>query len=280
MGSTVRAGLLGRGIQESRSPPMHRAEGARLGFDYTYQLFDFDLLGLEDSDVPDLLARLASEGYAGLNVTHPFKERILACLDELAPDAAAIGAVNTVVFHNNRTIGHNTDCWGFAQSLRQGLSSPNLSDVVLLGAGGAGRAVARALFELGAHRVSVFDVEAAKAERLVAQMSGTVGVRTILRVLDLQPAVTQASGLVNATPVGMAKYPGTPVPPDWLGPELWVADIVYFPAETELLRQARRRGCQALPGAAMAIFQAVKAFELITGRAPDPECMARHFAEA
>lgn len=273
----LRAGLVGRGIQQSLSPRMHVAEGTRLGLDYEYHLFDFDILGASDSDLPMLVEKLGREGYAGLNVTHPFKERVISCLDGLSADADVIGAVNTVVFGPSGAIGHNTDCWGFAESFRRGLHAPRLDTVVLLGAGGAGLAVAKAVLDLGAGRIAIADTDPGKSIRLSKHIGETYGADRIADTTDLEAAVASASGVVNATPVGMAKYPGTPLPVDWLRPDQWVADIVYFPAETELLKAARVIGSQVLPGAGMAIFQAVMAFRLITGVDPDPVQMAAHF---
>jgi shikimate dehydrogenase len=218
---------------------------------------------------------LRVEGFAGVNVTHPFKERVVAHLDFLSPDARAIGAVNTVVFGAEGAVGYNTDCWGFAESFRRGLQAARLEAVVLIGAGGAGMAVARALIDLGTRRLAIFDIDTRKASCLVE----TLGIAATNAVVatDLGAAIRNADGLVNATPVGMPKYPGMPFHPGWLRRDLWVADIVYFPAETALLSAAIAAGCQTLPGAGMAIFQAVKAFELITRVAPDASAMARHF---
>ena len=272
----LRGGLLGRGIQGSLSPRMHEAEGARLGLRYEYRLFDFDRLELEDSELRQLIGKLKIAGYAGFNVTHPFKERVVAMLDRLSEDAAAVGAVNTVVFESEAIVGHNTDCWGFAESFRRGLKTSRLDHVVLLGAGGAGRAVAKALFDLGAQRVSIFDTDSGKAARLAKAL----GEGRASHLADVEAGLTNADGVVNATPLGMAKYSGMPVEANWLRSEMWVADIVYFPAETELLRCARAAGCQTLPGAGMAVFQAVRAFELITGHAPDWDQMAGHFLGA
>ena len=273
----LRAGLLGRGIEESRSPQMHEAEGARLGLRYEYRLFDFDRLALRDAELPRLMTRLREEGFSGVNVTHPFKEHIVPHLDRLSSDAAAIGAVNTVVFDAQGTVGHNTDCWGFAESFRRGLSRPGLEEVVLLGAGGGGMAVARALQDLGVRRLAIFDTNAGKAARLVAAVNSDPGPTGAVVAEDREAALLRADGLVNATPVGMAKYPGTPIESRWLRPALWVAELIYFPAETELLRAAAAAGCDTLRGEGMAIFQAVKAFELITGLSPDAQEMAHHF---
>ncbi|HEX2257036.1 MAG TPA: shikimate dehydrogenase [Afifellaceae bacterium] len=276
----VVAGLLGRGIQASRTPGMHEAEGARLGLDYRYRLLDFDLLGLDDGVLPETIAWAARHGFAGLNVTHPFKESVTAWLDALAPEAAAIGAVNTIVLRDGRSTGHNTDCWGFAESFRRGMAEAGRGRVVLIGAGGAGAAVARALLGLGVERLDIHDVDGAKAARLAFGLAAAFGESRAAAAADLEAAVTAADGLVNATPVGMAKYPGMPIAPASLRREQWVADIVYFPRETQLLRKAREAGCRTLSGTGMAVFQAVRAFELISGVVPDAGQMARHFDEA
>jgi len=273
----VRAALIGRGIQKSRTPQMHETEGARLGLRYAYALLDFDQLGLADDALPDVVRAAAQHGFAGLNVTHPFKQVVIPCLDDLSTDAEAIGAVNTIVLRDGRAVGHNTDCWGFAESFRRQMQGARLESVLLIGAGGAGMAVGRALVELGASRVAVFDVNGRKASALVHSLCSQFGRACAVMANDLPGAMQTVDGLVNATPVGMAKYSGMPVPEGALRPDLWVADIVYFPAETELLRAAAARGSRILPGRGMAIFQAVKAFELITGLAPDPAEMARHF---
>ena len=273
----LRAALIGRGIQESRTPRMHEAEGARLGLEYGFGLLDFDQLDLSEDTLPEVVRAAARHGLAGLNVTHPFKQSIVACLDALAPEAAAIGAVNSVVFQDGRAVGHNTDCWGFAESFRRGMPGAALNRVLLIGAGGAGMAVGRALLELGAAEVAIHDLEAGRAATLAQSLSSQSGRPCAASATDLAAAMRSADGLVNTTPVGMAKYPGMPVPEAALRRALWVADVVYFPAETALLRAAAARGSRTLPGRGMAIFQAVQAFELFTGVAPDAAEMARHF---
>jgi shikimate dehydrogenase len=273
------AGLIGRGIQASRTPRMHEAEGARLGLRYIYKLIDFDCLGLADQALPDIISAAGRHGFSGVNVTHPFKESIIAFLDELSPDAASIGAVNTVVIRDGKSVGHNTDCWGFAESFRRSMSGAGLDRVVLIGAGGAGLALSRALLDLGVARLTIFDLDRARAAALTTSLASTFGAMRVEETYDLAASVAKATGLINATPMGMAKYPGMPIAQDWLRPDLWVADIVYFPVVTELLREARAAGCRTLPGTGMAIFQAVKAFELITGVKPDAEHVARHFDE-
>jgi len=279
-GPAILVGLIGRGIQASLSPRMHEAEGARLGFRYIYKLIDLDPLGLDVGALPDLVLAAERLGFTGLNITHPCKEAVLACLDELSPDAAAIGAVNTVVFAGGRRAGHNTDCWGFAEGFRRRMPHVALGRVLQLGAGGAGMAVARALLELGVGRLAIYDPDRAKAAALAAALCRQFSPGRAEAVEAAETAARQADGIVNASPVGMAKYPGSPLSPAVLQPSQWVADIIYFPAETEFLREARAKGCATMPGSGMAIHQAVKAFELFTGVAPDAEAMAREFAAA
>lgn len=272
-------GLIGRGIGGSRSPHMHEREAERLGTICSYALLDFDRFAASDGDLGMVLGEAEEQGFAGLNVTHPFKQMVIDHLTDLAPEAAAIGAVNTVVFRGGRRTGHNTDAWGFAESLRRHLAGAALDQVVLFGAGGAGAAVGYALLECGTTALDVFDPDHARATRLADRLTRRLG-RMVVPVTDPIAALQRAQGAVNATPVGMDKYPGMPFDPTVLAAGSWVADIVYFPAETALLRRAQGHGCRTLAGTGMAIFQAVKAFEHFTQITPDADAMARHFEAA
>lgn len=273
-------GLIGRGIQLSRTPAMHEREAARFGLDYAYLLVDFDQLGLKDDALPGILSAGAALGFQGFNVTHPFKQQVIPLLDSLAPEAAAIGAVNTVVYDSGRTTGHNTDCWGFAESFRQGLKDVPLRQVVQFGAGGAGAAVAHALLQLGVRNLTLIDTDPVRAEALAAHMREAWKNDAVQATTKVADALAWTDGIVNTTPVGMAKYPGMPFAAELLRRQHWVAEIIYFPEETELLRAARALGCRSLAGTGMAIGQAVRAFELFTGRKSDMAAMAGHFAAA
>jgi shikimate dehydrogenase len=273
----IHIGLLGRGIGASLSPIMHRQEGERQGLDYHYHLIDFDALALGNEHLGDVVDLLEKVGFGGVNVTHPFKQAVLEHLHQLAPDAREIGAVNTVIFEDGQRIGHNTDCWGFAESFRLGLPGAPRNRVLQIGAGGAGAAVARALIEVGVEALFVFDTDPTRAQALAARMR-EVGYEVAV-VTDISSAAS-FDGIVNATPIGMDKYPGMPVDAECLHAGQWVADIVYFPRETRLIKHAAAIGCATLPGTGMAIFQAVKAFELFTGRTPSREEMTRSFEAA
>ena len=271
-------GLIGSAIHSSLTPAMHEREADENGLRYVYRLIDIEKLGLGVDALPELLTAAARLGFAGVNVTHPCKQLVIPLLDELAEPARALGAVNTVVLSSGRRIGHNTDWWGFAESFRRGLPDAKRERVVQLGAGGAGAAVGHAALTLGASQLMIVDTDNARAEKVAASLAERFGSGRAIAVSDLAAAMDDADGLINATPVGMAKYPGLPLPADLLRPDLWVAGIVYFPLETQLLRQARMLGCRTLDGGGMAVFQAAEAFRLFTGVKPDAERMLRHFA--
>jgi shikimate dehydrogenase len=278
-GPAVLAGLVGSGIQASRTPALHEMEGLALGLRYIYKLIDMEVLKLGIPDLPGIVTSAQRLGFAGLNVTHPCKQAIIPFLDELSPEAEALGAVNTVVFSGGRGIGHNTDWWGFAESFRRQLPDVRRRRIVQFGAGGAGAAVAHALLTLGTERLAITDSDSEKADRLARNLRERFGADRAVAQDPAQAALDRADGVVNATPVGMAQYPGMPFPASLLRPDLWVADIVYFPLETELLREARRLGCRTMSGGGMAVFQAVGAFRLFTGLEPDCARMLRHFDE-
>jgi shikimate dehydrogenase len=276
-GASVLCGLIGAGIQASRTPAMHEREADEQGLRCVYKLIDLDRLGLGVEALPELLTAAKRMGFAGLNITYPCKQAIIPLLDELSDDARALNAVNTVVIRDGRLTGHNTDWSGFAEGLRRGLPDAKLDRVVQLGAGGAGAAVAHAMLTLGAKQLVVFDVDDARSGELAASLSERFGRGRAAGGTDLSAAMAGADGLVHCTPTGMAKLPGLPLDAGLLDRRHWVAEIVYFPLETELLRVARAKGCRTVDGGGMAVFQAVGAFRLFTGVEPDAERMRRHF---
>lgn len=278
---TYLVGLIGSGIGPSLSPALHEREADRQGLRYLYRLIDIDVLGVGPEAVGDLVRAARDLGFDGLNITHPCKQLVIDHLDELAPQAAALGAVNTVVFEGGRAIGHNTDVTGFAASFARGLPDVPLERVVQLGAGGAGAAVAHAVLTLGTGHVTVVDAMPDRAADLAAGLNRHFGAgRAAAATPDaLGGLLGLADGAVHATPTGMAAHPGLPFPAGLLHPGLWVAEVVYRPLETELLRTARAVGCATLDGGGMAVFQAADAFRLFTGREPDAVRMLADIAE-
>lgn len=275
--NSILLGLIGHGIQASLSPAMHECEGAAQGLKIIYRRIDLEKLGLDVTALPELVTAAERMGFAGLNITYPCKQAVVPLLTGLSDDARALKAVNTVVLRDGGRFGHNTDLFGYAENFRRGLSDVVRERVVQVGAGGAGSAVAEALMQLGVGHLTLFDTDQARARDVAADLCARHGAGRAEAGGALEQAIAEADGLVNTTPVGMAKLPGTPVPPEFLRPALWVSEIIYFPLETELLRRARAIGCRTLDGGGMAVFQAVRAFELFTGIKADAERMRRCF---
>ncbi|WP_250492046.1 shikimate dehydrogenase [Caballeronia sp. GAWG1-1] len=270
-------GLIGSGIGGSLTPAMHEEEGGKLGLNYVYRRIDLHALALEPSALPDLLDAAERMGFDGLNITYPCKQSVIPLLDDLDPDARALGAVNTVVFRDGKRIGYNTDWSGFARAFERGLPGVPMDRVVQLGAGGAGAAVAHAALTMGARSLTLFDSDDTRAAALASELAARFPDREVKSGGDLRDVLQKANGLIHATPTGMAKLPGLPLPAEFLHKDLWVAEIVYFPLETELLKAARALGCRTVSGGGMAVCQAVDALRIFTGLEPDAERMFAHF---
>ncbi|KFI29967.1 shikimate dehydrogenase [Haematobacter massiliensis] len=280
MTTPIRVGLIGAGIGRSRTPLLHMAEAAAQGFRLRYDLLDIETQTGDKPSLERLIAEAEAQGFAGLNITHPFKQAVLPLLNELSEDAAALGAVNTVVFGERGRTGHNTDWSGFLEGFRQALPDVPRTVVLQLGAGGAGAAVAYAAQSLKVERLLLSDMDIGRAEALAARMNAVAGRPYVHVVTDLPAAMQDAEGLINTTPMGMAAHPGLPLPAELLAPRHWVADVVYFPLVTPLLALARERGCRTMDGSGMAVFQAVGAFRLFTGEDADPQRMHDTFQAA
>jgi shikimate dehydrogenase len=271
-GQRFLTGLVGSPIKHSASPAMHEAAAHALGLHCHYQLIE-----IADADAATLrllLEGIRHLGFAGVNITFPYKEAVVPLLDALSPAAAAMGAVNTVVVRNGVLTGHNTDATGFARACGPLVEASRRAPVALVGAGGVGKAVGFALAEQGVTDIRVFDTDAAKAETLVAALASRGQPRAVRSVAE---ALEGAAGLVNGTPVGMLPDTRSPVPEALLHEGLWVADAVYTPLWTPLLLAARRQGARTMTGQDLAVLQACDAFQLFTGYAPAPEVMTAAF---
>jgi len=270
---TLHLGLIGAGIQKSRSPALHEHEAKAQGLQLSYELIDLDKLGVGIEALPRLLADAKHRGLAGLNITYPCKQAVIPLLDDLSSDARALNAVNTVVIRDGRLTGHNTDWSGFAEGFRRASGEIIVtvdSDSVV--ERGALLAIAGPFRDprVGAVELTIFDVDRTRATELAASVGAKVAT-------DLAAAMAAADGLIHCTPTGMAKMPGLPLDAQLIERRHWVAEIVYVPLETELLRLARAKGCRTVDGGGMAVFQAAGAFRLFTGLEPDAERMLRHF---
>jgi len=272
----ILVGLIGANIQQSLSPALHEDAFAAIGMVGHYHLMDVD--ALPGRKLEDLLAAARTAGLAGVNVTFPFKEAVIPLLDAVSDEARQIGAVNTVVIDGNgRTTGHNTDRSGFRAAFIEafGKDAARGKAVVQLGAGGAGRAVAFALRDLGVASLGLYDRDTERAKKLCADLGPCA------KPLDApEPAAANAAGIVNATPIGMQGHPGVPMTPDVVRAGQFVADVIYTPLETEFVKAAKARGARTMGGAGMCVHQAVDAFRHFSGRTPDIDRMKRTFAAA
>ena len=270
-------GLLGDNIGGSLAKPLQEGEGEAQGLSLAYRLVDATHTDLGLDDTAEVLRWAVRLGFDGLAVTHPFKNAVMGSVDDATPEAQALGASNLVVVHDGQTIAHNTDWVGFAEALRATLPEALGDRMVLLGAGGAGVAVGYGALRYGAAHLDIVDQDADRAAAVAARLGSLVGTHRVAATSDLERALRGAGGLIQATPVGMDAHPGLPVDPRLLRLDHWVADIIYFPLETELVHRARAVGCRVMTGGAMAVHQHAAAFRLLTGRPADIRRMQEHF---
>jgi len=268
-GSTTVVGVIGDPVRHSLSPAIHNAAFAALGLDWVYVAFPVPRGrgGAAVAAVRDL-------GLAGINVTMPHKEDVAAACDDLTPDAAVLRSVNTVVSRpGGWMLGHSTDGPGFLAALaEEGIAVDGRRSLVL-GAGGAARAVVLALDGAGAEVI----VAARRPEAAVAA-AGLAGSARAIALDEVDAVVSGADLVVNATPMGMAGE-APPLDTDRLGPAQAVVDLVYDPAETPLLAAARARGARTSNGLGMLVHQAARSFELWTA-AEAPLAVMRQAADA
>jgi shikimate dehydrogenase len=274
-------GLIGANIMKSLAPALHIDAFAAAGITGHYHLMDVDRL--PGRTLQGLLEAVKTAGFLGVNITFPFKQAVIPLLDELSAEARQTGAVNTVTIRpDGRTVGYNTDRSGFRLNFEDGLGSANAEGktAVLVGAGGAGSAVAFALMDLGLRTLVVHDTDLTRAAVLAADVTVHFGAGRCRVAEWLGDEIATADGVVNATPIGMSGFPGNPVPVEALRPDLWVADVIYSPIKTELIKAAAATGARVLTGGGMCVHQAVDAFRLFTGITPDVARMHRVFNEA
>ncbi|MFT4076082.1 MAG: shikimate dehydrogenase [Asticcacaulis sp.] len=276
---SVLAGLIGRGITGSRSPRMQEYEARAQGIGMVYRTIDlghrgdFRRNGGDKADIGDVLTGLERAGFDGVNVARHYRQSVIPHLQDLDACAQRLGAVNTILFRNGRRIGRNTDADSFIASFKAGLPGADLSHVVILGAGSVGTAVASALLDMGARRLTIVDPDAACVAALATRLDTPA--------IDTQPlaeALVTATGLVQCSPAGMEHQPALPMDPALLRPEMWVNELVYFPLETAFLKAARARGCRTLGGGGMAIQRAAISFSLFTGHEANLSRLASGFA--
>ncbi|HEV2555936.1 MAG TPA: shikimate dehydrogenase [Bosea sp. (in: a-proteobacteria)] len=268
----VLLGLIGTPIAHSAAPAMHESAARAAGFELHYHLIE--VAGAGRADLVAILDGVRRMGFSGINVTYPYKEAVVPLLDALSPEARAMGAVNTVVARDGVLTGHNTDATGFATAYRALRRADGDAPVAIIGTGGVGKAIGFALAGCGVTHLRLFDSDRAKAQALADQ----IGERAQVTICNsVEAAVSGAAGLVNGTPVGMLPNRDSPVPADLIRKSQWVADAVYHPLWTPLLKAAQKAGATVMTGRELSINQAVDAFALFTGVQPPDGAIADAF---
>ena len=263
----ILVGLIGAGIQASRTPSMHEAEGTAQGLRYLYRLIDLEVLHLGAETLPELLTAAERLGFSGLNVTHPCKQSVIPLLNELSSDSQAIGAVNTIVLRDGKRIGHNTDWWGFAESFRRGFPAVQRDQVVQLGAGGAGAAVAHAALTLGVNCLCLHDIDPWRAKTLADRLTLRFGPSRVVTGQRLEDDMfgcgcPPCDAATDAVPSRARLCPRAAPPSLGRGNRL-------LPTGNGAVKDGRRPGVAGtLNGGGMAVFQAV-------GQPGRPPCRRR-----
>jgi quinate/shikimate dehydrogenase (NAD+) len=271
----IRLGLIGDNIAASKAPELHRAAGRMCGLDVTY-----DLLVPRDLrvDFNAVFERARDQGYRGLNITYPYKERVVPRL--LIDDASvrAIAACNTVVFESPQPTGANTDFTGFIAAFQNAFGSVSPGIVAMAGCGGVGKAIGFALVRLDAKALRLFDTDWRKAENLARSIANYFPGLNVRVAASIEQASDGADGLVNGTPLGMIGHDGSAFPADVFAGRRWAFDAVYTPVDTPFLLGARKAGLSIMSGYELYLYQGIDAFRIFTGCEIDPIAL-RHAIE-
>jgi shikimate dehydrogenase len=270
--TNLRLGLIGDNIAQSQAPLLHRLAGRQSGVDVTYDRLVPPALNLT---LDQVFARCQAQGYRGINVTYPYKERIVPALRIDDPLVRAIGAVNTVIFGVDGPLGHNTDYSGFVAGYGAVRGAVKTGPVLMIGTGGAGRAVAFGLLALGTKDLRLVDLDAAKAKALADDLHRAAPDMTVTLWNDPEAAAHGAAGLINCTPVGMVGYGGTPLPARAMVGSEWAFDAVYTPTDTSFLTDAATHGLAIISGWELFFYQGVHAWAFFAGL-PLDETQLRH----
>jgi shikimate dehydrogenase len=263
---TLRLGLIGGNIAASQAPFLHRQAGAQNLVRVTYDLLVPATL---NRTMEQIVADCASSGYAGLNITYPYKEQVIPLLEISDPMVRRIGAANTVIFGADTSAtgapqGHNTDYTGFIAAYRKIRQDTPPGTVLMIGTGGVGRAVAFGLAALGADELRLVDLDLAKADALADDLRAAAPHLQITTSNDPRAPAKGAQGLINCTPIGMTGYPGTPLARDAMAGAAWAFDAVYTPVKTQFLADAASNGLAILSGWELFFYQGVHAWALFS----------------
>lgn len=258
----IRLGLIGDNIAASQAPRLHRLAGRQNGRTVSYRRLVPAELG---QTLEEILRDCASDGFRGVNITYPYKERAAALVGIEDPVVRAMGAVNTVLFDAPGRRGFNTDHSGFVRAWRQVMGRRGPGSVLVIGSGGVGRAVAFGLVSLGATEIRLVDRDPDRAEALARALRAAGRNTAIIVGTDAEAAAAGAAGVVNCTPVGMVGHDGTPLAASAMKSARWAFDAVYTPTDTRFLRDAAEAGLRVIGGYELFIGQGIDAWRLFTG---------------
>ena len=270
----IRLGLVGDNIAASRAPDLHHTAARICGIDVVYERLVPRGLGLAFDAV---VARAKEQGLRGLNITHPYKERVLQLVAIEDSTVKAIGACNTVLF-NAQTIGLNTDYTGYIEAFKERFGDALPGAVAMAGSGGAGKAIGFALAQLGAKSLKLFDTDERKSLALADALRNAQRRMDVFVAPSLEDACEDVDGLVNCTPLGMTGYEGNAFNGVRLKGRRWICDAVYTPVETAFLKEGEAAGVEILSGYELFLYQGIHAFQLFTGRHVDAVALRRKLA--
>lgn len=258
----LKLGLIGDNITHSRAPLLHKLAGEQTGLCVSYERL---VPGEMNADFDTVFGNCAGNGFCGINITYPYKERSAKKVMIDDPLVQAIGAVNTVLFEPDGPKGHNTDYTGFIKAYRGERADADPGIVCLIGTGGVGRALAFGLIALKAREIRLVDTDSTKAFALANDLRAVKNAPVIKVFTDVIAAAQGATGLLNATPVGMVGYGGSPLSRDAIKGQEWVFDAVYTPVMTDFLRDATAAGLSVISGYELFFYQGVDAWAHFAG---------------
>ncbi|MGU3576631.1 shikimate dehydrogenase family protein [Brucellaceae bacterium C25G] len=258
----LKLGLIGDNIKDSNSPFLHTLAGRLCGLEVSYDLLIPAQMQL---DFESLLNYCINNGYHGLNITYPYKEKVVSFLQVDDINMRQIGACNTVVFHADHNTGYNTDYTGFVTAFRESFKGSAPGVVAMAGAGGVGKAIAFALAELGCTEIRIYDYDAAKAQSLLDLFKGHSAQKRLVLCNSVEEACKGADGYINCTPVGMTGKAGTVFNKELLAGGQWAFDAVYTPLETQFLGEAQLAGLECMSGYELFFYQGINAFRIFSG---------------
>jgi len=257
-------GLIGQAIAASRSPSLHSMLGElnQLPVDYQLQVPEDDTAESFNAK----LAEIRTLGFVGTNVTFPYKQIAIDSADEINDAVKKVGASNTLLFKDGKVCAFNTDYTGFIRGYKGRVGRLPAGKVLMIGAGGVGRAIGFALFEVGATEVLVTDLNEHSAQSLVNAINDSGYKARYVAKEDIPTAAAEADGLVNCTPVGHFKSPGMPLSAELIENQQWAFDAVYTPMDTEFLIESNQKGLKVVSGFDLFFYQGIDAFEIFTGQ--------------